>query len=665
MNDEISIHQARHAFSIQKFREDYGEGAFKFACHAAIPVVLDIDFLHLLRINFFFDEQESISYLDEGHLLLSSLCHEIGDGMYEMEPSIRKLLLQQLVAEYDYTHIRELATLLWEYTERFGAWRNNVRLERAQQFTAMNFLSPAKAQQWLNYTNSSVLRPNGLNREWYVAILAEHQKLDKLVSLIQELLEEPSDLFEKHLAEFVSRIVPSYAQTLNIYSSINEFHSKMLRANSLPGKYVDTRLFGSLARRTAIYPSDVDILSIIQVENPRYSEPTIIHTALKKTLENIYGVQGFNKNRKRSLSFGTSIIVTVGIHTFEILPATILPLQSNNIMIPGAGLREWEQLDFDLHSAFTVAQNTKTNGQYSSLVQLIKWWARYHRVGSPYLSGFIIEALVADCMTHQYESLSVGFIDILDKIYAKCTNTKRALQIADPAIPNRMLRRVVPSIGVRSLTSTIQDTLKFAQQSSKTESLKEKLFFWEKIFGPTFTNKENFVIRINRQPNHVNQREADTISTVVKRQDIQPFKTTEQSKSAQKAERDDLAKQIMGRIGVNRANQNSTLQEHAVIKPSSENPKPSEHAIQLSSIDQVKPGMLVKGIIEEIEFNRIRVDVGLDEPASITFHRIVGEPTDSKEVEIIFPKGAVIEAYVVGINKRGRIQLRPHRILTH
>ena len=84
---------------VNEFRQrggDYGETALHLAYHAALPVALNAELLHLFRINFFLDPPEILPYTAEFEFLLSPLCREIDEGLYEIEPEIRDVLLAGL-----------------------------------------------------------------------------------------------------------------------------------------------------------------------------------------------------------------------------------------------------------------------------------------------------------------------------------------------------------------------------------------------------------------------------------------------------------------------------------------------------------------------------------------------------------------------------------------
>ncbi|MEI2580272.1 GUN4 domain-containing protein [Scytonema sp. PRP1] len=170
-----------------------GDAALQLAYHAAMPVALNPELLHFLRINFFLDPPEQLPYTVEFEFLSSGLCREIDAELYEIEPEIRSELLQELMSRKDaHQRIRDIATLLWQYVEYHSPWADRVELERAQQLTALNFLDPAKAKEWLNEAEAGSLGRG--EREWFIAMRQEIEELPDISTLPPNEPPEPSDL---------------------------------------------------------------------------------------------------------------------------------------------------------------------------------------------------------------------------------------------------------------------------------------------------------------------------------------------------------------------------------------------------------------------------------------------------------------------------------------
>jgi hypothetical protein len=161
---------------VNDFERKYGEVALQFAYHAALPVALNADLLHLLRINFFLDPPAALPYTAEFELLLSPLCREIDEGLYEIEPEIRDILLQGLCLLDNGQRIKDVATLLWQYIDRDAVWIDRVELERAQKLTVLNFLDPEKADDWLAEVESGIGSGQSATRDWYVAMCQDLER---------------------------------------------------------------------------------------------------------------------------------------------------------------------------------------------------------------------------------------------------------------------------------------------------------------------------------------------------------------------------------------------------------------------------------------------------------------------------------------------------------
>jgi|GEM_PF-1887407 len=176
----------KHRFGERKSSNEIvtlSESILNLASHAALPVLLNAEFVHLLRINFFNGAFENktgnkdlLSYIDEQDILLSDLCSELGSGLYKIIPEVRTVLLERLLTEYGLDRLKGVAALLWKYTATKTVWGENKRLENAQRLTALNFLDPNKAKEWCD-TASERIGSMSEEEDWAVAMIAELETL--------------------------------------------------------------------------------------------------------------------------------------------------------------------------------------------------------------------------------------------------------------------------------------------------------------------------------------------------------------------------------------------------------------------------------------------------------------------------------------------------------
>ena len=144
----VPLHDAYER--IVNFARRFGEPHVALAMHAALPIGLTPELVHLIRVNFV----NRAPMIAEADLLLSPLCREVGGGLYEMYPEVRELLLAELNEDEEIpdNRIEELAEFLMVYatrnlrSARFPELRNFLV---AQQWTALARLRPAETAQSL------------------------------------------------------------------------------------------------------------------------------------------------------------------------------------------------------------------------------------------------------------------------------------------------------------------------------------------------------------------------------------------------------------------------------------------------------------------------------------------------------------------------------------
>jgi hypothetical protein len=98
------------------FARRHGGPHTALAMHAALPLGLTPDLLHLLRVNFVPDAP----WVAEADLLLSPLCGEVGGDIYEMDARVREELLDLLSSDPEFgpPYVRQVAEFLYEYAAR-------------------------------------------------------------------------------------------------------------------------------------------------------------------------------------------------------------------------------------------------------------------------------------------------------------------------------------------------------------------------------------------------------------------------------------------------------------------------------------------------------------------------------------------------------------------
>ncbi|MBD0346710.1 MAG: hypothetical protein ICV63_18170, partial [Coleofasciculus sp. Co-bin14] len=112
------------------FERRFGSKHLLLACHAALPLILTPELLNLININFL--EEEQIPWVAEVDFLLSPLCRPIDEGLFEVEPSVREVLLLELENQYGFERPFELAKFLQVYLVHQSGWEQRSEVTRTQ-----------------------------------------------------------------------------------------------------------------------------------------------------------------------------------------------------------------------------------------------------------------------------------------------------------------------------------------------------------------------------------------------------------------------------------------------------------------------------------------------------------------------------------------------------
>jgi tetratricopeptide (TPR) repeat protein len=137
---------------IAAFRERFGEAHYHFACHAAFPLALTPDLLYRLWANFQRDIQGKsleIPWMAVADVLLSGLCDEVGQELYEMRLPVRSALLNELKtgSQFGMRRIHELSDFLLMYVQQQleSPDLDQRDVAQTQRWIALAYLQPDQA----------------------------------------------------------------------------------------------------------------------------------------------------------------------------------------------------------------------------------------------------------------------------------------------------------------------------------------------------------------------------------------------------------------------------------------------------------------------------------------------------------------------------------------
>jgi hypothetical protein len=176
---------------IRSFRQRFGDGHLYLACHAALPLALTPDLLYRLWATFQRDCQDddlAMPWVSVSDLLLSGLCDEVGDELYEMDSTVRDALIQQLKdsPRLGLVRVRELAEFVIAYIDPQlkSADLDTRDFAQAQHWRALAYKQPREAVQSIATTLAELSFED--THEWI--------RMAALVETLEDPLVEFSEL---------------------------------------------------------------------------------------------------------------------------------------------------------------------------------------------------------------------------------------------------------------------------------------------------------------------------------------------------------------------------------------------------------------------------------------------------------------------------------------
>lgn len=251
------------------FERDHAETLVALASHAALPVVLNPDFVHLLRVNYFLDPPDTLPYAAEAELLLSPLCTEVDQGLYAIDPDLRDVLLRHLIEKQGPGRLHDVARLLWEYGQRGTPWSDRPGLPEAQQLSALNFIDPARAQDWLTRAEAEAGPGAEADERWFVAMREDLESRAAAVKEAQERADLASGLTPAlaALCEALASRYPTAADALAISTRVG-----IIPASVPPGTTPSAALWREIVTAVAAFNG---IPALLQAAIPGESDDSI------------------------------------------------------------------------------------------------------------------------------------------------------------------------------------------------------------------------------------------------------------------------------------------------------------------------------------------------------------------------------------------------------
>ena len=196
---------------IHAFANSFGRSHLLLAYHAAFPLALTPDLLYRLWAYFQRDIQGDfleIPWVAAPELLLSNLCREVGEELYEMDTTIRSALLRRLQADEKFgpQRIQQLSEFMLDYIQnQLHSHNPDVKdFAQSQRWTVLAYTQPNSAAREFALSFGRIV-PNLVDPEhpdnWEVIRLAS--LVESFADPLIEANLEPLILYARGMASFV------------------------------------------------------------------------------------------------------------------------------------------------------------------------------------------------------------------------------------------------------------------------------------------------------------------------------------------------------------------------------------------------------------------------------------------------------------------------------
>lgn len=337
----------------------------------------------------------------------------------------------------------------------------------------------ADNQNWLDLQQAFVRESGAALRAYIYEILARN--VDNHPFLIQQ-----------HTAHFIRAIEPTEQKFADVSEAIESLHVRLSKIQDLERVYLRTIPFGSFVRSTAIRPiSDIDVLILLRID-PRRETPTTAYEILKIVLQRIYSSNIIDRStlkttrptRRRS-SFAGSLLIDLPQGWLEVSPAVVSRGNQQRVLVPDTSLQRWIPTNHEIHARFSKDRDDESNGIYSSLVKAVKWWQHFQSPGNQrYLSGFVLECLIAELVETRDTTLLLAFSQFLARLPQNYPSN--LYRVPELGVPGSFKQTGLGQRNYESFMIRIQKTSDLIKEAEKTDDLDQKFAIWQQIFGSEF-----------------------------------------------------------------------------------------------------------------------------------------------------------------------------------
>lgn len=298
---------------------------------------------------------------------------------------------------------------------------------------------------------------------------------------------------EAKFDEFLSAIEPNSKAVNYAIKAHEPLRENLSEDEKFSGRFVDSFLYGSYKRHTAI--GDIKDVDIVILTN--YSEddkPNDVLKDLKGALARYYNDPENPEYQRRSIRINDPLPGDDTEMTLDIIPAILVTDKDSPLKVPDREVDAWvdtHPMGHIKHSS-TLNKDSYSDGRFVPLVKIIKWWWKYQcsekqpKVKRPKPKGFWLECLVSENFDKLKDNYAEHFVALLQNVYDKYKDAKDVPELNDPGLNGKKIVTSMDKSEFSKFMDILEESLELSKNALNLDDEAESSEEWQKVFGKKF-----------------------------------------------------------------------------------------------------------------------------------------------------------------------------------
>lgn len=298
---------------------------------------------------------------------------------------------------------------------------------------------------------------------------------------------------ESKFDQFLSAIEPSKKAVNYAVKAHEPLREKLSEDEKFSDRFVDSFLYGSYKRHTAVGDiKDVDIVIITNYNET--DKPNDVLKDLKSALARCYEDPENQEYQRRSIRINDPLPDDDTEMTLDVIPAILVTDGDSSLKVPDREVGKWVDTHPKGHikHSTTLNKDDYSNGRFVPLVKIVKWWWKYQclekqpKVKRPKPKGFWLECLVSENFDKSRDNYAEHFVAFLQNVYDKFKDVEDVPELDDPGINGKKIITGMSKSEFSKFMDILKESLELSKKALSLEDEADSSEEWRKVFGQKF-----------------------------------------------------------------------------------------------------------------------------------------------------------------------------------